>query len=157
MHMSDDIFPRDEVEAAYTAFIAAGDAGDWSLWADLHSVDCEWHECNYGVITGREAIKAKIIELMAPVSMMEFPVEWVIIEGNRVAYYPWQVMPDPAGGDAVYRFGCVTILEYAGNGEFSRQDDMYNPAEGERVIRAWMAAGGTFTSAPDALGMADAE
>ena len=155
--MSEDLFPREEVEAAYTAFIAAGEAGDWSSWADLHSVDCEWHECNYGVIAGREAIRSKIIELMAPVSMMKFPVEWVIIDGNRVAYYPWQVMPDPAGGDAVYRFGCVTILEYAGNGEFSRQDDMYNPAEGERVIRAWLAAGGIFTAAPDALGMADAE
>jgi hypothetical protein len=28
-------------------------------------------------------------------------------------------MPDPKGGREVYRFGCVTILEYAGNGLFS--------------------------------------
>ena len=107
------------------------------------------------MITGRAAIKAKINEVMAPVSMMQFPVEWVAIDGNRVVYYPWQVMPDPTGGDAVYRFGCVTILEYAGNGEFSRQDDMYNPAEGERVIRAWMKAGGTFAAPSEALGMSD--
>jgi hypothetical protein len=153
--MGEQIFPRAEVEAAYRAFVAAGDAGDWDLWADLHSVDCEWHECNYGVIAGRDAIKAKINELMAPVPMMQFPVEWVIIDGNRVAYYPWQVMPDPAGGDAVFRFGCVTILEYAGNGEFSRQDDMYNPVEGERVIRAWMQAGGTFPVAPNSLGLSE--
>ncbi len=153
--MSEHSFPRDEVEAAYRAFVAAGDAGDWDHWADLHTVDCEWHECNYGVIVGRDAIKAKINELMAPVSMMQFPVEWVIIDGDRVAYYPWQVMPDPAGGDAVFRFGCVTVLEYAGNGEFSRQDDMYNPAEGERVIRAWMQAGGRFAAIPDALGLSE--
>lgn len=151
--MAQQIFPREEVEAAYRAFVAAGDAGDWDHWADLHTEDCEWHECNYGVITGRAAIKAKITEVMAPVPMMEFPVEWVAIDGNRVVYYPWQVMPDPAGGDAVYRFGCVTMLEYAGNGEFSRQDDMYNPAEGERVIRAWMKAGGAFAASSDALGM----
>ena len=143
---SEPVFPREEVQAAYCAFVAAGDAGDWEHWADLHTVDCEWHECNYGVIRGREAIKAKITELMAPMSMMQFPVEWVAIDGNRVVYYPWQVMPDPTGGDVVHRFGCVTILEYAGNGEFSRQDDMYNPAEGERVIGEWMRAGGTFTS-----------
>jgi hypothetical protein len=87
--------------------------------------------------------------------MMQFPVEWVVIDGNRVVYYPWQVMPDPTGGDAVYRFGCITVLEYAGNGEFSRQDDMYNPAEGERVIREWMKAGGTFATMPDALGLSD--
>jgi len=152
--MSEQIFPRAEIEAAYRAIVAAGDAGDWDRWADLHSEDCEWHECNYGVIRGRAAIKAKITELMAPVPMMQFPVEWTVVDGNRVVYYPWQVFPDPAGGDAVYRFGCVTMLEYAGNGEFSRQDDMYNPAEGERVVRAWMAAGGTFAIDPDALGLA---
>lgn len=153
--MGQQIFPREEVEEAFRAFVAAGDDGDWDRWADLHTVDCEWHECNYGIIRGRDAIKAKINEVMAPVSMMQFPVEWVVIEGNRVVYYPWQVMPDPAGGDAVFRFGCVTILEYAGNGEFSRQEDMYNPAEGERVIRAWMAAGGRFAAPSDALGMSN--
>jgi hypothetical protein len=153
--MGDQQFAREEVEAAYRAFVAAGDAGDWDHWADLHTVDCQWHECNYGVIEGRDAIKAKINELMAPVPMMQFPVEWVVIDGNRVVYYPWQVMPDPTGGDAVYRFGCITVLEYAGNGEFSRQDDMYNPAEGERVIREWMKAGGTFATMPDALGLSD--
>ena len=58
------IFARDEVEAAWRAIGAAGDAGDWDLWADLHSIDCEWHECNYGIIKGRAAIKKKINELM---------------------------------------------------------------------------------------------
>src|SRR4051812_25986592 len=154
--MADQEHPRAEVEAAFRAFVAAGDAGDWDRWADLHSEDCEWHECNYGIIRGRAAIKAKINELMAPVPMMRFPVEWVIIDGNRVAYYPWQVMPDPTGGDALDRFGCVTILDYAGEGQFSRQDDMYNPAEGERIMVAWMRAGGTFAASPDSLGLATA-
>jgi hypothetical protein len=151
--MDEHVFPRDEVEAAYRAFVDAGDAGDWDLWADLHTEDGEWHECNYGVIVGREAIRAKIKEVMAPVTMMQFPVEWVAIDGNRVVYYPWQVMPDPAGGDADYRFGCVTVLVYAGDGQFSRQDDLYNPAEGQRVIKEWLRAGGTFSASPESLGM----
>src|SRR3954469_12274425 len=74
--MDEQHFARDEVEAAYRAFVAAGDAGDWDPWAHPHTVDCEWHECNYGIISGRDAIKAKINELMAPVPMMQFPVEW---------------------------------------------------------------------------------
>ena len=85
---------------------------------------------------------------------MQFPVEWVMFDGNKVAYYPWQVFPDPAGGDAVFRFGCVTIMHYAGNGLFCRQDDMYNPAEGQKVVMAWIDAGGTFPAPPDALGLA---
>ena len=81
------------------------------------------------------AIRSKIVELMAVVPMMTFPVEWVTIEGNRVVYYPWQVLPDPSGGNEVYRFGCVTILEYAGDGQFSYQEDVYNPPRRRRSVR----------------------
>src|SRR3954453_24119591 len=55
-------------------------------------------------------------DLMAAVPMMTFPVEWVVIDGNRVVYYPWQVLPDPKGGDGLYRFGCGTILRSDGRG-----------------------------------------
>jgi hypothetical protein len=139
-------FPRSEVEAAYQSFIAAGDAGDWNAWADLHSEDGVWVEHHLGTFRGREAIRAAITKVMEPVPMMTFPVAWHVIEGNRVVYYPWQVMPDPTGGDEVYRFGCVTILEYAGNGLFSYQEDLYNPKEGEAVMKRWAAAGGRFAA-----------
>ncbi|MCI4427655.1 MAG: hypothetical protein JHC40_00660, partial [Burkholderiales bacterium] len=65
---------------------------------------------------------------------------WHAIDGNRVVYYPWQVMPDPNGGSEEYRFGCATILEYAGAGLWSHQEDLYNPREAERVMKRWMAA-----------------
>ena len=146
-------FKRSEVEAAYRAFVAAGDAGDWDTWADLHTVDGVWIEHNYGVIEGREAIRNKIKELMAAVPMMLFPVEWVAIDGDRVVFFPWQVLPDPEGGDAVYRFGCVTVLVYAGDGQFASQEDVYNPKEGEEVFGHWLAAGGQLAAAGDALGL----
>jgi ketosteroid isomerase-like protein len=133
---------RAEVEAAWQHFVAAGDAGDWSAWADLHSEDGVWVEHHLGTFVGREAIRKAILEVMAPVPMMTFPVEWHVIQGGRVVYYPWQVLPDPTGGDEVYRFGCVTILEYAGDGLWSRQEDLYNPREGQQVVERWLAAGG---------------
>jgi len=135
-------FSRTEVEAAYRNFVAVGDSGDWNAWADLHSVDGVWVEHHLGTFRGREAIREAIVRVMKPVPMMTFPVAWHVIEGNRVVYYPWQVMPDPKGGSELYRFGCVTILEYAGDGLFSHQEDLYNPKEGEDVMRRWLAAGG---------------
>ena len=51
--MATQQFPRDEIMAAYEAIVAAGDAGDWNRWADLHTVDCIWNEHNYGIIEGR--------------------------------------------------------------------------------------------------------
>ena len=139
-------FAREEVEAAYRHFVAVGDSGDWSAWADLHSEDSVWVEHHLGTFEGREAIRKAILEVMAPVPMMEFPVGWHVIEGNRVVYYPWQVMPDPAGGDVVYRFGCVTILEYAGDGLFSYQEDLYNPREAQQVMKRWLEAGGKLAT-----------
>ena len=135
-------FTKAEVEEAYQHFVATGDSGDWDAWADLHSQDGIWVERHLGTFQGREAIRKTIVEVMKPVPMMVFPVEWHMIEGNRVVYYPWQVMPDPKGGSEVYRFACVTILEYAGDGLWSYQEDLYNPREGAKVIKAWIAAGG---------------
>ena len=80
-----------------TTIVAAGDAGDWDRWADLHTEDCEWVEHHYGTIVGRDAIRSTITASMAPVPMMQFPVEWYVIDGNRVVYFPWQVFPDPEG------------------------------------------------------------
>ena len=135
-------FARAEVLEAWQHFIAVGDSGDWNAWADLHSVNGVWVEHHLGTFEGREAIRKAILDVMKPVPMMLFPVEWHVIAGNRVVFYPWQVFPDPAGGDNVYRFGCVTVLEYAGDGLWSRQEDLYNPREAQQVIERWIAAGG---------------
>ena len=138
--------PRGEVEQAYRHFVAVGDSGDWNVWADLHSEDGLWVEHHLGTFRGREEIRRAILDVMKPVPMMEFPVEWHVIQGNRVVFYPWQVMPDPSGGDRDYRFGCVTILEYGGNGLWSRQEDLYNPREAEQMMKRWIADGGTLAA-----------
>ena len=139
--------PGSEVRAAYENFVRVGDSGDWSAWADLHTVDGVWVEHHLGTFRGREAIRTAIVDVMAQAPReMYFPVEFVLIEGNRVVYYPWQCLPDPTGGTEVYRFGCVTILEYAGDGQFSYQEDVYNPKEGADVFRRWIAAGGVLAA-----------
>ena len=135
-------WPRTEIESAYQKFVAAGDAQDWDAWTDLHTEDGVWVEHHLGIFRGREEIRPAIKKVMASAPPMLFPVEWHVIEGNRVVFYPWQVFPDPQGGDAVYRFGCVTILEYGGDGLWSVQEDLYNPREAEDVVKRWLAAGG---------------
>ncbi len=135
-------FALREVEEAWRHFITVGDSGDWNAWADLHSADGVWIEHHLGTFQGREAIRKAILDVMKPVPMMLFPVEWQVAAGNRVVFYPWQVFPDPTGGEQIYRFGCVTILEYAGDGLWSLQEDLYNPREAQQVIERWIAAGG---------------
>ncbi len=135
-------YRRSEIEEAWRHFVSVGDSGDWNAWADLHSEDGVWVEHHLGTFRGREEIRRAILEVMKPVPMMRFPVEWHVIEGNRVVFYPWQVFPDPKGGDRSYRFGCVTILEYGGDELWAFQEDLYNPREAEKVIARWIADGG---------------
>lgn len=135
-------FAPGEVRDAYENFVRVGDSGDWNAWADLHTVDGLWVEHHLGTFHGREEIREAIVSVMAQAPLtMEFPIEWVVIDGNRVVYYPWQVLPHPTGGEP-FRFSCITILEYAGDGQFSYQEDVYNPKEGEQVFGDWIAAGG---------------
>ena len=135
-------FAVGEVEEAWRHFVAVGDSGDWNAWADLHAPDCIWIEHHLGTFEGREAIRKAIVDVMKPVPMMEFPVEWHVIRDERVVFYPWQVFPDPKGGNEVYRFGCVTMLEYGGDGVWALQEDLYNPREAQELIKRWIAAGG---------------
>jgi ketosteroid isomerase-like protein len=146
-------FDEAEVRAAYDHFVAVGESGDWNAWADLHTIDGVWVEHHLGRFEGRESIRRAIVDVMAQApSTMTFPVEWVVVADNRVVYYPWQVLPHPNGQGEDFRFGCVTILEYAGDGQFSYQEDLYNPTEGAEVFGRWIAAGGVLpagVSSPD--------
>ncbi|MCH7789621.1 MAG: nuclear transport factor 2 family protein [Acidobacteria bacterium] len=146
-------FERSEVSAAFDRFVAVGDSGDWNAWADLHSPNGVWVERHLGTFNGREENRTAITSVMAMApTEMSFPVEWSVIDGDRVVFYPWQVLPDPTGGGREFRFGCVTILTYAGEGLWSYQEDVYNPAEGERVITEWLEAGGSLPAGSGLLG-----
>ena len=58
-------FPEAEVRAAYDNFVQVGNTGDWSAWADLHTVDGVWVEHHLGTFRGREAIRTAIVDVMA--------------------------------------------------------------------------------------------
>jgi hypothetical protein len=135
---------RDEVAAAVEQYLeVAGHAsktGDWAPWAELFTADADYYEHAYGHMHGREQIHTWISGVMGDNSAMSFPVDWSVIEGDRVVMYQQMRTADPEGGDTVYQFPAVTILTYAGDGLFSYEEDMYNTAEAIEVSRAVTAA-----------------
>jgi len=48
-------------------------------------------------------------------------------------------MEDPGDG-SVHREYNFSLVEYAGDGRFSYQDDIYNPMEFDTMIANWQAA-----------------
>jgi len=138
---------RDELEQAFAHYEAtarsAAETGDWNQWADLFTVDAEYVEHLYGTMHGREDIRAWITKTMSTYpgnAMVAFPVEWSILDPDRgwVACQIWNRMADPGDG-SIHQAYNFTLLKYAGDGLWSSEEDIYNPAHFATMITAWEA------------------
>ena len=122
----------------------ARETGDWAQWADQFSEDAFYREHHYGTFSGRAAIKEWITGVMGPFPEMSFPIEWLMIDGNRVVFSCPNTLPDPTGRDQEYAFRVMCVLHYGGNGQWDLEEDIYHPLEAEQTIGAWVAAGGVL-------------
>ena len=138
------MFTDEELEAAYQASRPSQDANDWDAYCDLFTEDAVYVEHELGTFVGRDAIRAWLVPVMAPLVGWEYPVHWHLVGDGRVVSYWENVMPTPAGDDGHYSFFGMTVLTYAGDGKWSRQEDMYNGKEMEATLHRWLAAGGTL-------------
>jgi SnoaL-like domain len=139
---------RQELQEAHDRYVAVANdcaqRGDWRAWADLFTDDARYIEHHYGEFVGREQIFEWITATMGewPNSEMRtFPHDWCICDEER-GWWVCQIenrFDDPGDG-GVYQESNVTILKYAGDGRFSSEEDVYNPARFGAVVKAWMAA-----------------
>ena len=136
---------REELEQAFETYqrvaADAGRTGDWASWADLFTEDGEYVEHLYGTMRGREAIRAWISETMSTYpgnAMPAFPIGWSVIDEDKgwVICQVWNRMEDPGDG-SIHQAYNVTILKYAGDGRWSYEEDIYNPAHFASMIKAW--------------------
>jgi ketosteroid isomerase-like protein len=135
---------REELEREFVRYQERGAAGDWSAWADQFTEDAEYVEHNYGVFKGREAIRAWIVETMTTWpgnEMPVFPIEWHIVDDERgwIVAKIWNRMQDPGDG-SIHQAYNFTLLKYAGDGQWSYEEDIYNPASFADMIKGYMAA-----------------
>ena len=139
-------FTRQELEDAFAQYQEdarqACASGDWVTWANHFTSDAVYIEHFYGRMVGREAIASWISETMGTFpgnAMPAFPVEWHVVDAER----GWIVcelqnrMEDPGDG-SVHQASNLTVLHYAGDGLWSYQEDVYNPAELAEMLKAWM-------------------
>jgi hypothetical protein len=139
---------RDELEEAHAHYQAtaaqAGRSGDWRPWAELFTPDATYVEHHYGTMQGREAIYEWISATMRqwPYSeMTEFPHDWCVCDEERGRWIcQIQNRFNDPGDAGVYQAYNITLLDYAGNMQFSYEEDVYNPANFAPVVKAWLAA-----------------
>jgi hypothetical protein len=138
---------RSELEGAFADYEAAAEraasTGDWNPWADKFTEDAEYVEHLYGTMQGREEIRSWITKTMSTYpgsDMVAFPVEWAIFDEDRgwVVMQVWNRMADPGDG-SIHQAYNFTLLKYAGDGLWSCEEDIYNPAHFVSMIEAWEA------------------
>ena len=138
---------REELEDAFENYQAtalkAATSHDWRPWADLFTEDATYVEHLYGRLGGREAIYNWIQSTMDEWpnnEMIYFPSEWYIIDEERgwVVCQVWNRMADPGEGSIHQEYN-FTLLKYAGNGLWSYEEDIYNPAHFGEMVKGYLA------------------
>jgi hypothetical protein len=141
-------FTREEIEEQWAHYQKVarrcGPAGDWDEFVDLYTEDATMVVSGAGRIGGREAMRRWYREAFGtqPMrSLVYYPVEWYMIDEERgwVSCQFWNRMADPGDG-SIHEFSCFSLLKYAGDGQWSYEEDKLDPGEMQSVLEGWYAA-----------------
>jgi hypothetical protein len=141
-------FPLDELRDAYENFKRVSDecasTADYNPFADLFTESCTYIEHVFGEMHGREKVRSWIVPLMKQHpndKMVRYTHDWHLFdeENDRIVFSARTHMSDPGDGSS-HSTTNWTLLDYAGNGLFSREEDIYNPANFAKMIKDWQVA-----------------
>jgi hypothetical protein len=147
-------YPLEEIEQAFDEYrraaAEAGRTGNWQLFVDCFTEDVTYIEHHYGRFHGHDEVLAWVSPAMTtfPVDhMRSFPWNWYVIDAEQgwVVGEVDNIMDDPGDG-ATYASTNWSRLVYGGGGKWKEQEDVYNPAEFEAMIRSWLGAWKTHRS-----------
>ncbi len=143
--VSEARFSADEISAAYAAMHAQvqeyAATGAWDAFADHFTPDAEYVEHAFGTFRGRDEIRAWSVRTMTTFPggvMTSFPLAWQVVDAptSRLICEVRNLMPDPGDGTLLEESN-LTIMTYAGDGLFSREEDVYNPLRFARMATRW--------------------
>lgn len=128
-------FDLEEVEEAFRHFWYTGMIReDWSAWADLFTEDVVYHERILGTMHGRETVRAWIVPLMEQYGEIYGVYQWHMVDpSGRVVFYMINRRDHPSG-EGHLDFPGITVLQYAGNDQWSFEEDYWAEKLG---IRQW--------------------
>ena len=139
-------FARDELEAAFVHYWCCGAiAEDWDAWAECFTDDVVYVEHVLGTMHGREAVRAWIKPIMAQFGELYTSYEWHMIDPatGRICVY-MQNRRDHPRGQGTIDFPGITILQYAGDGRFSREEDFWAVPQAQKTSEEYKSACGHF-------------
>jgi SnoaL-like domain len=133
--VSSQEFSRSELTEAFEKFeqtvAKAAETRDWDAWVEQYTPDVLYIEHAAGTMRGREQVRDWIQRTMTtfPGShMTAFPTLWSVIHEatGRVILELDNPMRDPGDGSLISATN-ISIITYAGDNLWRRQEDIYNP------------------------------
>ena len=155
--MTGSTFSRDELAQAFARFVAtvgrAAATRDWDPWVDQYTDDITYVEHAAGTMHGREEVRAwiwKTMESFPGSYMTSFPTLWSTIDvsTNRVICELDNAMRDPGDGTIITATN-ISIVTYAGDGKWCRQEDVYNPLRFVAAAIKWCTKAQELGTLPD--------
>ena len=124
-------FPRAEIEAAHDRYLATRDrieGGElgWDALADFFTEDAAFIDPAWGRIDGRDNIRTFMHDSMVGLEDWRFPHQWRAVDGNRIVAGWQNRLPGTRTDGTFYEALGVSIITYAGDGKFSREEDILN-------------------------------
>jgi hypothetical protein len=127
---------RAEIQGTIDRFIEANrraeETGDWTVLAGFYTDDAVYTYVGLaagGLVAARgvDEIRRQILERdMAPYGGWTFPFEWVAIDGDRVVTRWWNRAPGHRADGSPIQCPGMSVLEYAGGGQFKSQFDLFD-------------------------------
>jgi hypothetical protein len=138
-------FTRAELEAAFTTWLSTvqscATSHNWAPFIALFTEDAEYHEANAGILRGPEQIAGWIEFAMGQFPGTEFdafPAHWHVIDeqAGTIVAKMGNVMRDIGDGVRSETTN-ILVLRYAGDGKFSAEEDVYDPAVFINQVQDW--------------------
>ncbi|MFF3573346.1 nuclear transport factor 2 family protein [Nocardia jiangxiensis] len=130
-----------EVEREFKRYFMTGPVlEDWTAWVDLFAEDATYFDHFYGTFTGRAEIAAFIEGTMGASPHVYTVLKWYVIDGNRVVYQALNRADNPEPGVPPIDFPSYQVIDYAGGGKWSREEDIWIMGEMKSFARAYAEA-----------------
>ncbi|MDX1871521.1 nuclear transport factor 2 family protein [Mycolicibacterium sp. 120266] len=155
--MTSRLFTRDELTEAFAIFEhtvdRAAQTRNWDPWVDQYTEDVEYVEHAAGTMRGREQVRPwiwKTMESFPGNHMTAFPSLWTVIDeaAGRVICELDNPMRDPGDGTIISATN-ISIVTYAGDGLWRRQEDIYNPLRFVSAAMKWCNKAKELGTLPD--------
>lgn len=133
-------YPPEEIRATYQRYVETRgrvEAGElpWDALAAFFTDDATFIDPAWGRVEGIDEIRKFLVESMVGLDDWEFPHEWSMVDGDRLIARWQNRLPGRRADGTYYEAPGYSFMVYAGNGQFSHEEDLLNMVHIGEIIR----------------------